>query len=98
MKYASHNVALDTATGNFLGRDETESCQLSAWTESGVLKTYSAVSATAGTAPTWILRDSFDIMTGNRFIYGHVAFGETATILSNVMLNISGSVSGANAA
>ena len=46
MKYESHNVAID-ANGNFLGRDETDPCFFVAYTESGFVKYYSAVSAAA---------------------------------------------------
>lgn len=60
MMYESHNVPLDSATGNFLGRDDTGPCQLFVYTEglTGgpiLLARYDAVSAAAGTVPVWTL-------------------------------------------
>lgn len=63
MWYWTHNTAVD-ASGNFLGRDDTGPCTFWAYTESGLLVTYNANTASAGTVPTWNLIQSTDTNTG----------------------------------
>lgn len=82
MKGGSHNTALNTATGDFLGRDEAGPCSMWVYTESNLLKYYYAASAVIGTVPTWTLVDSLDLATGNRIVSGNLA--------------VTGNVTGAN--
>ena len=73
MFYQSHNVAIDAATGNFLGRDETDTCFLLIRTESGLEKQYHAPSDTAGTVPVWTLVRALDYATGSIILLGGIA-------------------------
>lgn len=68
MWYESHNAPIDTATGNFLGRDETQACYLTIKTEDGFQKDYYAASNTAGVVPTWVLKRTYTYSTGGMVI------------------------------
>ena len=52
MKYWCHNVALDP-NGNFLGRDEADSCSLIALCEDNTVRYFSAVTGARRTLPVW---------------------------------------------
>ena len=82
MYYQTHNVSIDS-NGNFLGRDETEACQMTIWTESGLIKDYYAASAAAGVVPTWILKRTYTGSTGQLVIADGFQCS-TATALTSV--------------
>jgi len=59
------NVAINTTTGVWDGRDTTGECWLERWTDTGALKEYwYAAPATAGIVPTWVKTHSVDVTTG----------------------------------
>lgn len=61
----SFNVAINTTTGVWAGRDATGECWLEKWTDTGATKEYwYAASATAGVVPTWVKTHSVDVTTG----------------------------------
>jgi hypothetical protein len=64
MQYWTHNTEVD-GSGNFLGRGDTGTCTLWAFTEAGLIKIYNAVSAAATTVPTWTLVSTQDTATGS---------------------------------
>jgi len=65
----SFNVAVNTTTGIWAGRDTTGECWLEKWTDTGALKEYwYAAPATAGVVPTWVKTHSVDVTTGKTIV------------------------------
>lgn len=64
MNYWTHNVAINPATGDFLGRDDFDSCVLWVFTESGLIDIYNAPSDAAGTLPVFTKVSSQNANTG----------------------------------
>jgi hypothetical protein len=56
----SHNFGINPSTGDMLGRDEADTCQMLVLTENGEFKFYTAPSAIAGSVPTFSLKATID--------------------------------------
>jgi len=100
MTYWSHNVPLDSTTGNFLGRDTADPCALEVFTEQNQERFYFSNTAAAGVVPTtWLLQRSFDASTGNQFYAGDLSVSGTIitpkiTNFTNATHNHSNSAAG----
>lgn len=74
----AHNTYIDGA-GNFVGRENTGSCELCVFTESGLFKYYSAATASTGVVPVWVLKQTLNIVTGDLTIAGAFSSGSLTT-------------------
>jgi len=63
MMYWSHNVALDS-NGNFLGRDEADSCSLMLYCEDNTFRMYGAPTGARKTYPVFTLQMTISTLTG----------------------------------
>jgi hypothetical protein len=79
----SHNVALDSS-GNFLGRDDTDACELFLITETGESRWYYAPSNTAGTVPVFTLGSSVTSAGVQSGIFGDVTGSLAASVVSKL--------------
>ena len=63
MKYWCHNTALDS-NGNFLPRDEADSCSLVVFAENNTMLFFGAVTGARGTLPVFVQTCSINMLTG----------------------------------
>jgi len=86
MKFWLHNVDIDS-NGNFLGRDEADSCSLMILTETNKMMYFGAPTAARRTLPVFTLYLTIDMLTGNTTYVGQIIPSQTIGIVGTTTNN-----------
>jgi hypothetical protein len=93
--YWTHNTALNSSTGNFLGTDDTGTATYGVFSESDHYQIFHAPSVTAGTVPTFAASAVYDLdtATGNESISGVMTANSNAIAATGRAYNSTSSAS-----